>query len=357
MKIAVIAPPWIPIPPPKYGGIETVIYNLVEGLVEAGEEVILFGLKGSKVSSKFYPYIESKVHFGMDSPPDQKAFVRELALKYGYARAGYEKVDIIHDHTLFNSKVNIPTLHTLYSAATEGAIKQTEELQANAKNYFAAVSSKQKERYLTLDRNLTILDAVPHGIEVEAIEWSNEKDDYFLSVGRACWEKGLDIVAKVAVQAKIGLIMAVKVIEPEEKEFFQDEIQPWIDKHPKELLFKVYNEVPKNKLFDLFKRAKCTLFTSQWEQPFGLVMVESMASGTPVIALRRGAASEIIVNGKTGFVVNSQEEMVEAIKKIDQINPEDCRKHALKHFSRQQMVEKYIAIYKNILKESKGGLQ
>lgn len=352
MKIAVIAPPWIPVPPTQYGGIETIIYNLVEGLTELSEEVILFAPKDSKVSAKVYPYLESYFRFGMDSPPDQKTFVRELALKYAYAHAGYEKVDIIHDHTLFNSSVKIPTLHTLYSAATEGAIRQCSELSVDSKNYFVAVSKRQKERYLMLKRELNFTDVVHHGINVKAIEWSSEKDDYFLCVGRASWEKGLDVVARVAAKAKIGLIMAIKMIEEKEKKFFKEEIQPWLDKHPKDLLLQIFNEVPRTTLLDLFKRAKCTLFTSQWSQPFGIVMIESMACGTPVIALRRGAASELVVDGKTGFVVNSEDEMVEAIKKIDEIDPEACRKHAEENFSREQMVKNYLDIYKRILKKT-----
>ena len=349
MKIALIAPPWIPVPPPQYGGIETIIYNLAEGLTELGEDVILFALNESKVSCKLYPYLRSHFHFGMDSPPDQKAFIRELALKYAYARAGYENVDIIHDHSLFGSPVQIPVLYTLYSAASEGSIKQCEDLSKDPKNHFVTVSNRQKERYLMLNRELNIIDVVRHGINTKAIEWSDKKDDYFLAVGRSSWEKGLDVIARVAAKAKIGLIMAIKMVSDEEKEFFVKEIQPWIDKYPKDLTLQVFNEVSRETLFGLFKRAKCTLFTSQWEQPFGLVMVESMACGTPVIAFRRGAASEIIVHGKTGFVVTSENEMIEAIKRIDEINPEDCRRHAEKNFSRERMAKRYLDIYKKIL--------
>ena len=277
MKIAIVAPPWIPIPPPQYGGIEVVIYNLVEGLAELGHEVMLFALKDSKVSCKFYPYIESYFHFGMDSPDEQKTFVRELALKYAYARAGYENADIIHDHTLFNSSINIPTLHTLYSAASEGSVKQCESLSADKKNYFVAVSKRQKERYLALNRQLKFTGVVYHGINVKDIEWSRQKDDYFLCVGRASWEKGLDIVVKVAAKAKVGLIMAIKMADQNEKEFFEKDIAPLIERYPKNLLLQIFNEVERKTLFDLYRRAKCTLFTSQWEQPFGLVMIESMA--------------------------------------------------------------------------------
>jgi glycosyltransferase involved in cell wall biosynthesis len=349
LKIAIIAPPWIPVPPPQYGGIETAIYNLVEGLTELGQEVILFAPKDSKVSCKLYPYLESYFRFGMGSPPDQKTFVRELALKYAYARAGYEGVDIIHDHTLFKAPKRVPTVYTLYSASSEAAIKQCSDLSADPMNHFIAVSKKQKGRYLMLNRDINITDVVPHGINVKDTEWTGKKEDYFLSVGRASPEKGLDVIARVATKAKIGLIMAIKVIDQAEDDFFKSEIQPWIEKHPKDLPLQIFNEVARNTLFDLLKRAKCTLFTSQWEQPFGLVMIESLACGTPVIAFKRGAASEIIVDGKTGFVVSSEEAMIDAVKRIDQINPEDCRRHAEKFFSRERMANRYLDIYKRIL--------
>jgi glycosyltransferase involved in cell wall biosynthesis len=139
------------------------------------------------------------------------------------------------------------------------------------------------------------------------------------------------------------------MIDEEEREFFRKEIQPWIDKHPKNLLLQVFHEVPRKTIFDLFKRAKCTLFTSQWEQPFGLVMIESMACGTPVIALQRGAVSEIIVDKKTGYIVNTEDEMIRAISKIDEISCRDCRRHAEENFSREKMAGRYLDIYKKIL--------
>jgi len=351
MKIAIVAPPWIPVPPQKYGGIETVVWNLVEALHELGEEVILFGARESKVSCKFYPYTTSPLYFGMDSTEDEKVFVRELGLKYAFARAGYEKVDVIHDHTLFGSSIQVPTLHTVHSAATEGSVKQCFDLSQNGHNYLAAVSNRQKEFYAALNPKINFVEVVHHGINMKEIEWANKKEDFFLCVGQASWERGIDAVLRVAIKAKIGLMLAIKMIEEKEKGFFRKEFEPLIQKYPDDLFFQLHADLPRDTLFDLFRRAKCTLFTSQWEQPFGLVMVESMACGTPVITFRRGAASEIVVDGKTGFIVNSEDEMVQAIKKIDMISPDDCREHAEKNFSREIMAKKYLDIYKRIISQ------
>ncbi|MFH1753870.1 MAG: glycosyltransferase family 4 protein [Candidatus Omnitrophota bacterium] len=349
MKIAIVAPPWIPVPPPKYGGIEIVVWNLVEGLKELGQEVMLFALRESKVSCKLYPYIPAPVTFGIDSPPDERVFVRELALKYAFARAGYEKADIIHDHTLFKSTVDTPTVHTVYGKATEGSITQCLELLKGNNEHLISVSNRQKERFTMLNHDIDFIGVVHHAINVKAIEWSEKKEDFFLSVGRASWEKGFDSVLKVAAAAKAGLVLAIKMIDEEEKEYVAKEIEPLIENHPKGLFLQLHQEVGRDTLLDLLRRSKCILVGDKWEQPFSILMIEALACGTPIVAFRRGAASEIIEDGKTGFVVDNEEEMVEAIKKVDTIKPKDCRKRAEEYFSRERMAKKYLDIYKKIL--------
>lgn len=349
MKIAVIAPPWISIPPPKYGGIELVVYNLVEGLSALGHDVILFAHKDSIVSSRCLPYIETPLHIGLDSPEDERSLVGELSSKYAYARAGYEKVDIIHDHTLFKSPVKIPTVHTVHGAALEGSVRTCMELSKDHKNHLVAISNRQKELYLMLNRGLNFAGVVHHAIDVKAIEWAKEKEDYFLFVGRSSWQKGVDVAIRVASKARVGLVMVVKMIEQYEKEFFTKEIEPMISDYPKDLLFKFYREIPRETLFHLMKRAKCTLFTGHWEEPFGLVMLESMACGTPVIAIKRGAAPEVIIEGKTGFLVETEDAMVEAVKRVNEVKPEDCRNHVEADFSREKMANNYLKVYQKIL--------
>lgn len=349
MKIAIIAPPWIPVPPPKYGGIEIVAYNLAEGLKTLGHEVLLFAHKDSKPSCIFYPYTESPIDFGMDSSPEEKSIVRELALKYAFARAAHEKADIIHSHVLFKSTIDIPTVYTVYSAATEGSIFECESILKDKKNFLVAASHKQMDNFSLLASKINFIDVVNHAIDVERIVWSSQKEDFFLFVGAASWQKGLDSIMRVAVRAKIGLIMVVKMFDEQEKEFYRKEVEPLITSHPKDLLFQLHEEIPRDTLLDLFKRAKSTLVSSKWEQPFALCMVESMACGTPVIAFRSGGASDIIVDGKTGYVVDTEEQMIEAIKKIDRIRPEDCRRRAEERFSRKIMAENYVRVYEKIL--------
>ncbi len=354
MKIGVIAPPWIPIPPPKYGGTELVVYNLVEGLTALGQEVVLIAPIESQVSCSLKPYIESGTYLGLDTPLRTKVLVSELTAKYAFAQAAYEKVDIIHSHLMDSPNVDIPTVYTLHGPANEFSIGRCVEISENEKNSFVSISKRQQELYLDLDKNVRFSGNVYNCMDVKAFEWKKKKEDFFLFVGRVNWEKGLDLAIRVASKAGVNLIMAVKMTEDFEKEFFRKEIFPWIEKYPQHLFFQFQKELPRKMIFDLLKRAKCTLFTSQWEEPFGLVMIESMACGTPVIALRRGAAPEVIIDGKTGFVVDTEEDMVELIKqgRIDEIRPETCRRHAEKNFSREKMAKYYLEIYKKILNQS-----
>ncbi|MFW6134435.1 MAG: glycosyltransferase family 4 protein [Elusimicrobiota bacterium] len=351
MKVGIIAPPFITIPPKGYGGTELVIYNLVEGLSRLGHKVILFAPKYSKTSAdNFIPYIDSdEITLNIASPLMQKLTAMELCSKFAYSFSAYKSVDVIHDHTLSNNIVDKPSIHTLHGPATEGSVNKCVEISNNPLNHFVSISKKQKEMYLTLSKNINFAGTVYNSIDVKTTEWNSNKEDFLLFVGRINWEKGPDMAVRVAAKLKKPLVMVVKMSEDFEKEFFSRKIQPLLDRFPKSISIKMYEEPPHDFKFKLYQKAKCTLFTSQWEEPFGLVMIESMASGTPVVALKRGAAPEVIAHGKTGFLVNNEKEMIEALKDIDKIKPEDCRKHVEKYFSVEKMAENYANLYKNIL--------
>jgi glycosyltransferase involved in cell wall biosynthesis len=178
-----------------------------------------------------------------------------------------------------------------------------------------------------------------------------EKDDYLFFIGRANWEKGLDLAVRVAGRAGKRLIMAVKMTEEHEREYYRQHVEPWTDKIPVELL----GEITPQEKFELYSKAQGTLFTSQWEEPFGLVMVESMACGTPVIALGRGAAPEVIRDGETGFLCADEEGMVSAVSKLNTIDPRRCREHMAEHFSVERMAAGYEQAYGQALARIRGG--
>lgn len=349
MKISIIAPPWIPIPPEGYGGIELVVYNLILGLVEAGHEVVMFGPIGSKVPCEVVPYLENIPNVGLDAPDAERFAVWELSRKYAYAMSEVKGVDLIHDHTLAVLDSNLPVVHTLHGPADPGMVDICAALSRKSNNHFVTISDRQKELYFGGCGELNIIGTVHNCVDHENIEWKKDKEDYFFFAGRSNWEKGLDAAVRVASAAKVDLVMAARMTEEFEKEFFCQEIQPVIDAYPEGHRIKLLEEITRQELNDLFLNAKCTLFTSQWEEPFGLVMIESMACGTPVVAFNKGAAAEVIENGKTGFVVEDEKEMVEALGKIDTISPENCRRHIENNFSREKMTRDYINIYERVL--------
>lgn len=349
MKISIISPPWIAVPPVGYGGIELITYHLAEGLTQLGNEVFLFAPKGSEVSCGLKPYIETTANFGLNSPLDVKRMVQELSSKYAYAASAEAGVEVIHDHSLFNYPSKLPVLHTLHGPANNLTVGKCVEISQNSNNHFVSISKRQQQLHLELNKNINFIGNIYNCVDVNKYQWSKNKEDYFLFIGRANWEKGLDLAIRVAAKAEVNLIMAVKMSEDFEREFFKKEIQPWIDKYPKNRKVELMEEIPFSKKNDLYKNAKCVLFTSQWEEPFGLVMTEAMASGTPVLALSCGAAPEVIVDGKTGFVVKDEEAMIEAVKKIGSINPEDCRKHTEENFSREKICRDYVEVYKKII--------
>jgi glycosyltransferase involved in cell wall biosynthesis len=354
MKIAIVGPPYIPIPPPRYGGTELVIHNLTLGLTRLGHEVFLFGVRGSAApATKFIPYIESQqADFSLDSHLNVKNITAELSAKFAYSMGAYLGAEIIHDHTLSNNFIDKPAVYTLHGPATEGAVDMCVKLSGNPVNGFVSISGRQPEMFLTLSKNINFAGTVHNSVDIQKIGWDENKEDFLLFVGRINWEKGPDLAIRVAAKAKKPLVMVVKMSEQFEKDFFSQEIQPLLDEFPKGLTFKLYEEPPHDFKFQLYRKAKCTLFTSQWEEPFGLVMIESMACGTPVVALRRGAAPEVIADGKTGFLVDSEQEMVEAVKNIDKIDPAVCRKHVERNFSVEKMAENYIKVYGKVIGEA-----
>lgn len=349
MKIGVIAPPVIPVPPPLYGGTELVVYNLVQGLTSMGNDVTLYASKDSDVSCELKPYLENEFEFGLNSPDDVKAMVYELATKYAYTACALAKDDIIHDHTLSFPIVNLPVVHTLHGPNADFLVRKVAKYSEDKRNNFVFISNRQKELYLQKSDKINIAGIVLNSVDVKNMPWTKDKEDFLLFMGRSNWEKGLDLAIRVASKSKSPLIMSVKMSEDFEKEFFKKEIRPWIDSWPKDIFFKMYDEITKDIKTDLYCRAKCTLFTSQWEEPFGLVMIESMACGTPVIALKKGAAPEVIVDGVTGFLVDNEDEMIKAVERVGEIDPAACRKHVEDNFSLEIMAENYFNVYKNVI--------
>ncbi len=342
MRIAQVAPLWERVPPPGYGGTELVVGLLTDELVRRGHEVTLFASGDSLTLAKL-----KSVHpraLRLDSTVKEYGIYEMLQLACVYEQA--EEFDIIHSHMgcsalPYTNLVNTPTITTLHGVFTP----DNEKMFLHAKSQpYVSISDAQREPRLGLNYVATIYN----GIDVSSHKFYPQPQEppYLAFLGRISPEKGTHIAIQIAKQAGWRLKMAGKV-DVVDKEYFEREVKPFIDGKQIEYLGEA-NHVQKNALMG---GAVATLFTITWREPFGLVMVESMAAGTPVIAMNYGSVPEVIAHEKTGFICNSVEECVNAIDKVTKLDRYACREHVEKYFSVQKMVDGYEAVYRQIVAE------
>ncbi|MBD0345692.1 MAG: glycosyltransferase family 4 protein [Coleofasciculus sp. Co-bin14] len=342
MRIAQVAPLWERVPPPAYGGIELVVGLLCDELVRRGHDVTLFASGDSITLAK----LES-VHpraLRLDPTVKEYPIYEMLQLSQVYERAC--EFDIIHSHMgcsalPYANLVKTPTIHTLHGVFTP----DNEKLYSHARNQpYVSISNAQREPRL----NLNCMATVYNGIDTSIYEFYSEPQNppYLAFLGRLSPEKGPHIAIEIAKRTGWHLKMAGKV-DVVDVEYFEQEIKPHIDGKQIEYL----GEANHAQKCELMGKAVATLFPITWREPFGLVMVESMVTGTPVIAMALGSTPEVIVHGKTGFLCHSIDECIVAIDKAAELNRAACREHVLNNFSVQRMTEGYEAVYQQILAE------
>lgn len=342
MRIAQVAPLWERVPPPAYGGIELVVGLLCDELVRRGHEVTLFASGDSITLAK----LES-VHpqaLRLDNTVKEYGIYEMLQLSRVYERAG--DFDIIHSHMgcsalPYANLVKTPTVHTLHGIFTP----DNEKLYSYARRQpYVSISHAQREPRL----NLNCVATVYNGIDPSTYEFHEKPQDppYLAFLGRLSPEKGPHLAIEIAKRSGWHLKIAGKV-DPVDRDFFEAQIKPHIDGKQIEYLGEA-NHAQKSVLMG---NAVATLFPITWREPFGLVMVESMVAGTPVIAMKLGSTPEIIADGKTGFLCESVEECVAAIDKAAQLNRHACRDYVANKFSAQRMTDGYEAVYRQILEE------
>lgn len=342
MRIAQVAPLWERVPPPAYGGIELVVGLLTDELVRRGHEVTLFA-SGDSISLAKLESVHPQA-LRLDTTVKEYGIYEMLQLSRVYERA--QEFDIIHSHMgcaalPYANFVKTPTVHTLHGVFTP----DNEKLFMHAQRQpFVSISDAQREPRL----NLNCVATVYNGIDPSIYEFNPKPQDppYLAFLGRLSPEKGPHLAIEIAKRSGWRLKMAGKV-DVVDVDFFEREIKPHIDGKQIEYLGEA-NQEQKNALMG---GAVATLFPITWREPFGLVMTESMATGTPVIAMELGSTAEVIVHGKTGFLCHNVDEFVEAIDKAAQLNRYEAREHVLKHFSVQRMTDGYEAVYQQILAE------
>jgi glycosyltransferase involved in cell wall biosynthesis len=342
MRIAQIAPLWERVPPPAYGGIELVVGLLSDELVRRGHEVTLFASGDSISLAK----LESVHPQALRLDPTIKEFGIYEMLQMSRVYEQASEFDIIHSHMgcaalPYGNLVKTPTVHTLHGIFTP----DNEKLFSHARNQpYISISNAQREPRLGLNYAATVYN----GIDTSKYDFYPEPQNppYLAFVGRMSPEKGPHLAIEIAKRTGWHLKMAGKVDAVDVK-FYEQEIKPLIDGKQIEYL----GEATHDQKCALMGGAVATLFTITWREPFGLVMTESMALGTPVIAMKMGSTPEVIAHGQTGFLCETVEECMAAIEPATQLSRKTCREHVLNHFSVECMTNGYEAVYRQILAE------
>lgn len=345
MRIVLVAPPYFDIPPKGYGGTEAVVADLADALTARGHHVTLLGAGERGTSAKrFIPLWERTVpeRLGQPYPELMHAVKVRRAIEKIAASDG---VDIVHDHTFagpLNAPVyrllGLPTVVTMHGPIDDDLYPYYRELGGDVG--LIAISDRQRE----LAPDLNWVGRVHNSLRINDWPFRADKDDYALFLGRYAPYKGAHLALWAAHEAGVPLVLAGKGDEPSERAYFDELVRPLLTEN--DHVFGQADAVSKRKLL---AGARCLLFPVQWEEPFGMVMIEAMACGTPVVALRGGAVPEVVADCTTGFVCDRPEELPDAIAKAHTLDPAACRRHVAAHFAVGPFGSGYERIYRRVL--------
>jgi glycosyltransferase involved in cell wall biosynthesis len=342
MRIGLIAPPWVPVPPTGYGGTEMVVDNLARGLQDLGHDVRLFTVGESTCPvSRDWLYQTAVEPMGTS--------VEEAA----HVLAAYEAladVDIIHDHTVLGPLLanslelsRHPVVATHHGAFTAENLRIFAEIAKRAA--IVAISRDQASRAA----GIPITAVIHHGVDLDVYQGGPGDGGYLLFMGRMSAEKGVDGAVRIAHASGRPLVLATKIRAAAEREYFEREVRPLLG--PDDRLM---NEPPLASRLEMLRGATALINPIMWPEPFGLVMAEALATATPVLAFPRGAAPEIVNDGETGFLCWDEADMATAVGRIGHIDRAKCRAAAQEKFSMQRMACDYARLYRRILDDPSG---
>ena len=354
LRIAQLAPPVLAVPPVGYGGTERVVATLTEGLVHNGHDVTLFASGDSVTSAHLVPTVERALwHEGADGAE----FSPFWTIALGKLAAHMHEFDLVHNHldflayplsrlarcpvlTTLHGRLDLPGLLPLYSEFRESPL--------------VSISDAQRRPIPNANWQATIY----HGMDLSKLTFQPTPSEYLAYLGRISPDKGLDIAIRVARRTGRQLKIAARLplryrSDPEgqgDRLYFDEVIRPLLNGPDLELV----GELQPTERDRFLGGATALLFPIRWPEPFGLVMVEALACGTPVLALNAGSVPEVIDDGRTGFVCSDENQLVEAVGRIDQLDRAACRAEAEQRFSAAVMVSAYERVYQRLAAHSTG---
>jgi glycosyltransferase involved in cell wall biosynthesis len=341
LRVALVAPPWYEVPPEGYGGIEQVVGELADGLTARGHKVFLLAAGDDRTDATLIRTFDEPQEIGA---PDAATIGLVHAARAAEVLDDLE-VDIVHDHTLTGPLLargrRAPTVVTVHGPIDDALAAYYAETDVS----LVAISQSQRRSTPELSWVATVHNA----IDVETYPFLAEKDDRFLFLGRFSPDKGVEEAIEIARATERPLVIAAKCEDPDEQAYYEESIRPQLDGRIRYL-----GSVAGDEKLELLRTSRALLFPIQWEEPFGMVMIEAMACGTPVLATSRGSVPEVVVDGVTGSVRTDVGELVEAARRVDDIDPSACRAHVLERFDVAAMCAGYEAAYGRVLAGSAG---
>lgn len=335
MQIAIIAPPWVPVPPPAYGGTEAVLDTLARGLHDLGHGVLLCTTGDSSCPVPRTSVVESAAGIGTAGPATE---IRHVAHSYLQA-LGY---DVIHDHTLvgpfFAQRYPGLRVVTTNHGPFDGELGDVYRAMAPAAEV-VAISAHQA----STARNTEIAAVIHHGVEPSDFPVGTG-GGHAVFLGRMSPHKGVAAAVRVARIAGVPLLIAAKMGEPAERDYFELEVRPLLGSG-----IEYIGEVGPSEKKRLLGSARCLLNPIAWAEPFGMVMIEALACGTPVVATPRGAVPEIVRQGVTGFIAADEDDLAAGIDKATHLDRNACRRAVEGHFSAGRMVNDHVLLYEQLM--------
>ena len=333
MRIGVLAPPWVSVPPPRYGGVETVVDSLALGYQAAGHDVLLFTVGDSTCPvPKLHLYDQAS-----DGDPAGST-ITELV----HVLAGYEALsdcDLVHDHTVAGPLVAPGPVVTTAHCPLDG---EGARLYGRMSRSAIIVAASEAQ----VVPGVPVARVIHHGIDASAFPVGKGDGGYLLFLGKMTAEKGAHRALEAAFKAGQRLILAGKVREPAERWYFERYVAPYLNDR-----LRFVGEVSQEEKRDLLAGARALLFPIRWNEPFGIVMLEALACGTPVLAFDEGAAGEVVQDGRTGFLCTDEAHMAEVIRRVDELDRVACRATVEGHFSAERMVGEYLELFSQLIFE------
>lgn len=337
MRIAIIAPPWVAVPPAAYGGTEAVLDALARALQAAGHYVLLFATGDSTCPVPTGWVLETAAGVGSATPSTE---FRHAINAYDWLS---DEVDIVHDHTLvgpvyaqqFSSLPVVTTNHGPF--------------QSELGDYYRAISDTVpviaiSQHQASTARRTRVARVIHHGVDVDAIPVGDGSGGYALFLGRMSPDKGAHTAARAARTAGVPLKIAAKMNEPAERGYFDAMVAPLLGGD-----IEFIGEVGGGDKLALLGGARCLLNPVAWPEPFGMVMIEALACATPVLSTPMGSVPEILDDGVTGFIRSKESDLAGALLRVDELDRDACRRVACERFSAERMASDHVRFFEAVL--------